>query len=579
VQILEAIRGRRSIRSFRPDAIPDDILEEIVDAARWAPYGTRRDERVLVVLGGEPKEQIVRFLDERLGEVVEVMAEGPSRRTLSYARSLVPVIDEAPILVAVFTAVGREGPELAVASAACAVENLMLAAHGHGIATCYMTGAIYLANELAHCLGLPHHRLIGLVPLGYPNREGRERTDFPTVLWRGAGDAETDEIPAPSEDDLAHEDLARPGAGEETMVVTDTPEVDRRIIDVLREAGYTVQVTGPENAIEAFRRQCPDLTIIDAVLRHRSGYDLASEIREGMDGPCPVIIMTAAYDAADEVQALRAGASDVITKPIRDHELLARVRALADARGLYEELEERAGELRQAYEDLRELEKMRDDLTHMIVHDMRTPLTNIIAGLQTVEGADYDEELAREFIPEAINAGQDLSDMISNLLDISKMEAGELEPKREEFDVKGLIDECLERVDHLAEEQGLELSMQVEDGLTLSADRGMIKRAVINLLGNAVKFTPEGGEVRVEAASSDGAVRLCVHDTGPGISKEEQKLLFRKFSQLNEGRKKQGTGLGLAFVKMAVEAHGGEVSVESKVGEGSSFCMVIPRGE
>lgn len=579
MEILQAIRGRRSIRRFRTDPIPPEVLEAVLDAARWAPYGTTTDERVLLALAGQPKERLVGFLSARLEEVLEAMAEGPSRRTLNYARSLVPVVDDAPVLVAVFTAVGREGPELSIASAACAVQNMMLAAHAHGLASCYMTGAIYLADEIAHQLGISQHRLVGLVPLGYPAAGGTERRDFPTVAWRGFGELDHGELPEADQPQVSAVQKARPGAGEHVLLITDTPEVDAHITDVLRRAGYQVRVAGPADGLEAFRQQCPDLTIIDAILRHASGYALAERIRDEVEGPCPVIVATAAYDAADEEQALVAGASDVLTKPVRDHELLARVRFLADSRALYEQLQERAEELQRVNEEMRELQQMRDDLTHMIVHDMRTPLTNIITGLQTVEEADFDEDLAREFLPEAISGGLDLSDMVNNLLDISKMEAGELEPDREELPAAEVVGQACERVDYLAEQGGVELSTDLEDGLKLRADRQLIQRTLVNLLGNAVKFTPQGGSVRVQARRADGAIRLCVHDTGPGIPQDQQDQLFRKFSQLDTDQAKQGTGLGLAFVRMAVEAHGGEVWVDSEVGEGSSFCFTIPEGE
>ncbi|MGI5820095.1 MAG: nitroreductase family protein [Armatimonadota bacterium] len=576
IDAFEAIRGRRSIRRFRSDPIPDEVLERIIDAARHAPFGTRQDERVLVVLTGEEKVRLVAFLEERLESVIRVMADGPSRQTLSYARSTAPAIGHAPVLIAVFTAVGREGPELSVASAACAVQNLMVAAHAEGLGTCYMTGAIYLAEEIAHRLGVPGHRLVGLVPLGYPAQKPSERGRFPAVLWRGFDGREAAELPEPPLAVVTDVERSRPGAGETVLVVSDTPEVDAQIVRCLGRAGYEVCVATPGDALDAFGRRHPEVTIIDALLGEISGYDLARRISEAVEGPCPVIITTTAYDEADEEQALLAGASDVITRPVRDHELLARVRALADSRALYDEVERRAEELERANRALRELQQLRDDLTHMIVHDLRTPLTNIISGLQTVEALEYEDEIAREFIPEAINAGTDLQDMISNLLDISKMEAGELEPERERFALGELVAQTLERVGHLAREGALELSATVDDALTLNADRALLRRVLVNLLGNAIKFTPEGGSVMVEARETDEGVRVCVTDTGPGISKEQQKRLFRKFSQLDGEKKKQGTGLGLAFVKMAVDAHGGRVWVDSEPGEGSSFCFVIP---
>jgi len=578
IDTFDAIRGRRSIRRFREDAIPEEVLERVIDAARQAPFGTKRDERALVVMRGEDKARLVEFLQERLRAVVRVMADGPSRQTLSYARSLAPVIGRAPVVVAIFTAVGREGPELSIASGACAVQNLMLAAYAEGLASCYMTGALYLGDEVAHLLGIPGYRLIGLAPLGYADQKTSERKHFPAVIWRGFEDREPGEAPAPPQRATSQIERSRRGSGERVLVVTDTPEVDTPIAECLRRAGYTVSVVEPAGAMVAFTEGQPDVTIIDAILGEVSGYELARRIGEAVDGPTPVIITTPAYDDADEEQALASGASDVITKPVRDHELLARVRSLADSRTLYARVEERAEELERVNRELRELQQLHDDLTNMIVHDMRTPLTNIITGLQTVEAVDYEDELTREFVPEAINAGMDLQDMINNLLDISKMEAGELEPAREPIDLGELASECFERVDHLAQEGGLSLAADVAEGLALSADRALLERVLVNLLGNAIKFTPGGGSVTVHAAETDEGMRVCVTDTGPGIPREQQAQLFRKFSQLEGAKKSQGTGLGLAFVRMAVEAHGGRVWVDSEVGKGSSFCFVIPDG-
>ncbi|MGD9496413.1 MAG: ATP-binding protein [Armatimonadota bacterium] len=574
--MLETIRGRRSIRRFTPDPIPPGVLEEVIEAACWAPYGTAHDDRVLVVLEGEQCERLVRFLDERLAELIPTMAEGPARQTLTYARSLTHILAGVPVVIAVFAAVGREGPELSIASAACAVQNLMLAAHARGLGSCFLTGAIYLADEIAHRLGLDGYRLIGLIPLGYPAEEGAPRREWPTILRPGTGNS--GELPARPEPELSALERARHGAGERVLVVTDDPEVDAHTVEVLRRAGYEVSTVAPDAALAAFERERPMVAIVDAILRGVSGYDVARAICAAAEGPCPVLIATAAYDDADEEQALAAGASDVLTKPVREPELLARVRALADSRALYERIEAHVRELERVNEELRGLQRMRDHLTHMIVHDMRTPLTNVLTGLQTVEALDFEPDLTRELVPGAIRAGQDLADMINNLLDISKMEAGELQPQRERLPAAAVVAEALQRVNHLAREGELELQVQLPDGLPLHADRELMRRVLTNLLSNAIKFTPAGGSVVVEGAREGDATRLCVRDTGEGIPEDQLDRLFAKFSQVDRAdqRKRQGTGLGLAFVKLAAEAHGGTVTVQSRVGEGSTFCVTIP---
>ncbi|HUS81567.1 MAG TPA: hybrid sensor histidine kinase/response regulator, partial [Armatimonadota bacterium] len=297
--------------------------------------------------------------------------------------------------------------------------------------------------------------------------------------------------------------------------------------------------------------------------------------------PRPVVMTTSAYDAEDERRALEAGAATVLTRPVPSHELLARVRSLLDLRRLYEDLQRHADDLAAANERLRELQEARDALTHMIIHDLRTPLTNIVSGLQTVEMAEYDPDLAREFMPVAIRSGQELGHMITNLLDLSKLEAGELEPAVEPTPLADLAARAIERVEYLAEEADLELVVDIEDGLVACTDPDMMVRVLVNLVGNAIKFTPPGGTVTLEGHSRDGEVLVAVSDTGEGIPEADLPAIFDKFSQVKRDGKphRTGTGLGLTFVKMAAEAHGGRVWVQSTVGEGTTFYLTLPAAE
>ena len=146
---MDAIRGRRAIRRFKDDPIPPEALAEIIEAAKWAPYGTRDDERTVFVLGGEEKRDLLDFMEERLAALLPALGEGASNQILRYARRLVALLRDAPALALFYTAVGDEGPVLSLTSAATAAQNMMLAAYAHGVASCYLTGAIYLADDIA----------------------------------------------------------------------------------------------------------------------------------------------------------------------------------------------------------------------------------------------------------------------------------------------------------------------------------------------------------------------------------------------------------------------------------------------
>jgi NtrC-family two-component system sensor histidine kinase KinB len=229
------------------------------------------------------------------------------------------------------------------------------------------------------------------------------------------------------------------------------------------------------------------------------------------------------------------------------------------------------------------LSEAKDDLTHMIVHDLRTPLTALIGGLHTLGSLGELNGEQREFLEISIEGGEMLLGMINNLLDISKMEEGALQLARESLEVPELIEEAVQQVRQLAISKSQRLGTRLEAGIPrLSADREKLRRTLVNLLGNAIKFTPGGGSITVAArlAEAGDALEFSVTDTGQGIPEEAFERIFTKFGQADPhaATRTMSTGLGLTFCKMAVEAHGGEIAVESRLGEGSRFRFTIPLG-
>jgi signal transduction histidine kinase len=169
--------------------------------------------------------------------------------------------------------------------------------------------------------------------------------------------------------------------------------------------------------------------------------------------------------------------------------------------------------------------------------------------------------------------------MINDMLVVSRAEGGALDLERRELLAGALVEQALAQVLPLAQRKGLSLTTAIDPALsTVSGDEEKLRRTLVNLLGNAVKFTPRGGAVQVSTAALDGGVRVAIHDTGPGIPRESFALIFEKFGQV--GARKDGqmpsTGLGLTFCKMVVEAHGGRIWVESEVGQGSTFSFTLP---
>jgi PAS domain S-box-containing protein len=237
--------------------------------------------------------------------------------------------------------------------------------------------------------------------------------------------------------------------------------------------------------------------------------------------------------------------------------------------------------LRKAHEELQALAKLRDDLTGMIVHDLRTPLTSTITGLRTMEVMGELDEDQRGLLAMSIQGGETLVGMINDLLDISKMEDGLLQLERRRVAPADLVASACEQVAALAAERGHEVRTEIDAGLPeVEVDEDLIRRSLVNLLGNAIKFTPDGGTITVAAAlaGEDPEIRFSVTDTGEGIPEESFGRIFEKFGQVEERKagRKMSTGLGLTLCKLAVEAHGGRVWVESTLGQGTTFSLTLP---
>lgn len=228
----------------------------------------------------------------------------------------------------------------------------------------------------------------------------------------------------------------------------------------------------------------------------------------------------------------------------------------------------------------RTLERVREDMTHTMVHDLRNPLTGIVAALNMVLDG-YMGDLApqhRQVLMIARHSSERMTHLVNAILDVSRLESGRMPVQLVPLAVSDLVREAIQHQAALAADKRLHLDEDVAPDLPLvQADLNLIQRVLQNLLGNAVKFTPEGGRVRVtarlkpDAADGGRAVQIAVSDTGPGIPVEIQSQLFQKF--VTGGQQEHGSGLGLAFCKLAIEAHGQHIWVESGVGKGATFTF------
>lgn len=227
--------------------------------------------------------------------------------------------------------------------------------------------------------------------------------------------------------------------------------------------------------------------------------------------------------------------------------------------------------------ELRESERMRDNLTHMIVHDLRNPITALMGGLDVLWMALSEKMTAIEkrLFQNSRHSNKILLSLVNEILDINKMEAGKFELNLTVTNIADLIIQNTEAMQAAAELEGQRLEVALGSTETLiNCDGALIGRVLANLLTNAFKYTPEGGVITTKLETTADAVTISVIDTGPGIPPEYQPHIFEKFTQAKGS--KRGTGLGLTFCKMVVEAHGGKIWVESEMHKGSKFIFTLP---
>jgi K+-sensing histidine kinase KdpD len=241
-------------------------------------------------------------------------------------------------------------------------------------------------------------------------------------------------------------------------------------------------------------------------------------------------------------------------------------------------------EMRETNRKLVELEAVKEDLINMVVHDMKNPVTNTMMGLDMIEldpGSTLSEQQA-EYLQLAKRNQYKLSEMINNLLEISRLESGAIEIEKVSTDVQDLVNRTVERYAALMKSANKTIEVSVDPSAQwVIADPRLVERIISNILSNAIKHSyPDSAIiVKVSSETEDGGVEVSIRDFGEGIAKEYHEQIFEKFCQaeLRELGHKTDTGLGLAFCKMAVEAHGGTICVESEPGKGSCFTFSLPK--
>ena len=359
------------------------------------------------------------------------------------------------------------------------------------------------------------------------------------------------------------------------VLVVDDQDPNRLLLrDLLEAQGHEVieAVDGSE-ALQQVATTAPDVVLLDIGMPGMDGFEVCRRIKsEPSTASIPVLLVTALSQRDHRLLGIGAGANDYITKPIDKSDLTLRVRNAVRMHQLYVEVE-------QQYRRLERLELLRDSLVHMIVHDLRSPLAGIRAYLDLLklDGAGRLDREMTQSIDEARKVAVEMTDMVSDLLDVSRLEAGKMPLELVLTDLGIVATDAVTGIGAAARRVSLQLQ-QAPERLRAMIDASVIRRVIANLVGNAIKFTPASGRIRVSVQGVEGSVRVSVADTGGGIPREFHDKIFEKFGQVEAARHgtKHSSGLGLTFCKFAVEAHGGTIGMESVVGQGSTFWFLVP---
>ncbi len=366
-----------------------------------------------------------------------------------------------------------------------------------------------------------------------------------------------------------HRSEARP-----TVLVVDDDERNRLLIRAyLQDVARIVEAASGPEALQLLDENPVDLLLVDVMMPGMSGYALCREVRERTSGNVllPVLMLTALTAQESRNAGLEAGADDYLQKPVNRHELRLRVAAFL-------KLREQDRLIRLQVEELRQLDALKDDLVSLMVHDLRNPLAAILAELDVLRREIPDEQL-KEGALSAHSAATRLREIVDDILQVRLLEEGKLSLSLQSCPISDIVEEAVAGVEPVAAEKGVSVAMALNGGPPLPVDRKLVRRAVENILANAIKHSPRRASVEVLTRTADGGVEVAVADRGPGIPDALRSKLFEKFGSVEmRGEARRGYGLGLYLVRLVAAAHGGRTVAQDREGGGSVFGLWLPSG-
>lgn len=367
--------------------------------------------------------------------------------------------------------------------------------------------------------------------------------------------------------------IRRADHGARILVVDDDALARRSVRAMLEHGFYQVETAaGGEEALALLPTYKPELVLLDIQMPGMDGLEVCRRIRERPNGELlPIIFLTADERPDIHSLAFQSKGDDFLRKPVLQGELIVRIRSLMRLKRLQAEIQEER-------DNLLDLQKQREQLFEFIVHDLKNPLTAIQVGLELLEDREDKNPASQVQVRRLRDTAHSMGRMIQNILDIGRAEQVGLELRKTRISFVTWIPALLKELESQAQSRSHELSWDCPDHLEVEADQEFLRRLLLNLLENAMKYSPAGSTTHIRARPTQKGVRLEVRDQGQGIPEHMRERIFGKFVRLDEtgANTRSGSGLGLAFCQLVAEAHEGRIWVEENPPGGSVFVVEIP---
>jgi len=369
------------------------------------------------------------------------------------------------------------------------------------------------------------------------------------------------------------------------LVIDDEPGIRLGCQRALRSEGYKVDTAADgEEGLQALASSEYDLVLLDMMMPGIGGLEMLERIRE-LDPNLVCVVITGYATVELAVEAIKRGAYDFIAKPFDSDTLLLTVNQGMERRTLslqsqrLAQLEAEAEALAREKAQLERLDKIKSTFTLTVAHELRAPVAAIQSYLRLILDGYIAPEDQHHYLERAERRAEAQLELINDLLDLARLQDPDIQVETEPVALEDVLDEVLDAMAAQAEEKGIGVTRDVDDQLpSVHVNPRHAKQLWNNLISNAIKYTPDGGQVRISLQEQDGFLVGAVEDTGIGIPEDEIRLVFEEFyrSKAAKAQTQLGTGLGLPIVKRILEAYGGSIQVESVPDQGSTFRFQLP---